>query len=101
MTTLNLEEFSMDVGSDDMMDEDPNEIEEGDLLDLYICCQCSLYCVASDVIPGVISSKYVDEFVRNKKENPAPGKSVEESVMSGWETVLTYVHFSGLFLSFY
>jgi ubiquitin carboxyl-terminal hydrolase 25/28 len=48
------------VEVDDNM-EKKTEDDEGKLLDLYVCCQCSFYCVASGVIPGVISRKYIDE----------------------------------------
>ncbi|EIW87195.1 cysteine proteinase [Coniophora puteana RWD-64-598 SS2] len=73
------------------MDEDPKPEEEGDLLDLYVCCQCSLYCVVSGVIPGVAASKYVDEYSRDRFSNPAVGKNPQESVIAGWETFLTIV----------
>ena len=45
------------------VDDDDNDVEvvekkagddEGKLLDLNVCCQCSFYCVASGIIPGVI-----------------------------------------------
>ena len=62
--------------------------EEGRLLDLFICCQCSLYCVASPVIPGVIPRRHLDEFVRDKRTNPAVGKTPEHSVIQGVETIL-------------
>jgi ubiquitin carboxyl-terminal hydrolase 25/28 len=94
MTTsvLNMDNLSMDVARDDKMDEDtPQDEDDGDLLDLWVCCQCSLYCVASDVIPGVIPLKPFEEFTRNRHDNPVIGKNGEESVVIGWETLLTYV----------
>lgn len=63
--------------------------EEGKLLDLYVCCQCSFYCVASGVIPGVIPRKHIDELVREKKGHPTLGKTGEFSVALALETVLT------------
>ncbi|KAF8665383.1 hypothetical protein AX16_000402 [Volvariella volvacea WC 439] len=69
--------------------EPPNEAEvEGRLLDLYVCCQCPFYCVASGIIPGVIPRKYFDEFVRDKRANPPPGKSGEVSVNTAIEAVI-------------
>ncbi|KAF8628269.1 hypothetical protein AX15_004037 [Amanita polypyramis BW_CC] len=68
--------------------EGAEEPEEGKLLDLYVCCQCSFYCVASGIIPGVIPRKHYDEFVRDKRENPPPGKTGEQAVVQAFETIL-------------
>lgn len=94
MTTsvLSMEDLSMDVAGEDNLDKDTSrDDDDGDLLDLWVCCQCSLYCVVSDVIPGVIPLKFSEEFTRNRLENPVIGKNGEESVVIGWETFLTYV----------
>ncbi|KAF8079191.1 hypothetical protein FPV67DRAFT_101469 [Lyophyllum atratum] len=72
------------------IDQDEVE-EEGELLDLYICCQCQFYCVASGVIPGVIPRKCFDEFVRDKKSNPLPGKSGEQAIALAMETLITVI----------
>jgi ubiquitin carboxyl-terminal hydrolase 25/28 len=69
-----------------------DEEDEGDLLDLYICCQCSMYCVASEVIPGVIPIKYVEEFTREKLNNPQPGRTGQMAVALGWDTFLKSVY---------
>ncbi|PPQ64283.1 hypothetical protein CVT26_002166 [Gymnopilus dilepis] len=69
---------------------DPTE-EEGILLDLYVCCQCSFYCVASGVISGVIPRKHIDELVRDKKGHPAVGKTGEQAVAMAFETFLTAI----------
>lgn len=66
-------------------------VEEGDLLDLYVCCQCSLYCLVSQVIPGVIPAKYMEELSKERYTNPMLNKTPVESVIAAWETVLTYV----------
>ena len=42
----------------------------GEPLDLYICCQCSLYCILSDVIPGVIPQRTLEALIKEKQENP-------------------------------
>ncbi|KAF8641193.1 hypothetical protein AX17_000828 [Amanita inopinata Kibby_2008] len=68
--------------------KDEEELTEGKLLDLYVCCQCSFYCVASGIIPGVIPRKYFDEFVRDRRENPPPGKNGEQAVVQAFETIL-------------
>ncbi|KAG6331493.1 hypothetical protein ID866_7598 [Astraeus odoratus] len=88
ITSLNLDAFSIDQISAGNLDEDVDE-EEGDLLDLYVCCQCSVYCIVSDVIPGVIPVKFMEEFVRERWDNPPPNRNREESVVSGLETFLT------------
>jgi ubiquitin carboxyl-terminal hydrolase 25/28 len=67
------------------------EAEEGKLLDLYVCCQCSFYCVASDLIPGVIPWKCLDRFIKDKRSNPPPGKSGEHAVVIAMETIMLYV----------
>ena len=59
------------------------------LLDLYLCCQCSTYCLVSDIIPGVIPLPLMDEFTREKLANPAPDKSPRATAVAAWETVLT------------
>lgn len=102
----------MTVGSDDLSSETleralANELESQketeavteakeeeqavNLLDLYLCCQCSLYVVCSDVIPGVIPVKYVEDFIAEKSVNPFVGKTAEQAVHQAWETTLTYV----------
>ena len=60
--------------------------DEGKLLDLYVCCQCSFYCVASGVIPGVIPRKYIDEVIRDKRSNPPVGKTGDQAVVSALDT---------------
>ena len=61
---------------------------EGDLLDLYVCCQCSLYCVVSDVIPGVIPQRTFEAFVKEKLDHPHLGKTAPASVAIALDTVL-------------
>ncbi|KAF9489022.1 cysteine proteinase [Pleurotus eryngii] len=65
--------------------------DDGELLDLYMCCQCSLYCVASSVIPGVIPRKFWEEFIKEKKNSPPPGKSPEASVANAWDTIVMVI----------
>ncbi|KAI9510784.1 hypothetical protein F5148DRAFT_509712 [Russula earlei] len=75
-------------------DEAPTYMDEegeGDLLDLYVCCQCSFYVIASGVIPGVIPVKLLDDLVKNKMENPPPGKSGELAALTTLETILTII----------
>lgn len=75
----------------DMADDEDSE-EEGRLLDLYMCCQCSFYCVASGVIPGIIPRKSFDEFIRDKRTNPQPGKTGEQAIVLAFETLIMYVN---------
>ena len=80
------------IKADDMDTLGDNEVEsaeeEGKLLDLYVCCQCSFYCVASGVIPGVIPRRHLEELVRDKKEHPAVGKSAEQCIAIAFDTFL-------------
>lgn len=64
------------------------KIEEGELLDLYICCQCSLYCTTLDLIPGVIPRNCLNTFIKDKRSNPPPGKSGEQAVVIALETIM-------------
>ncbi|KAI0352188.1 cysteine proteinase [Trametes cingulata] len=61
------------------------------LLDLYLCCQCSMYCLVSDVIPGVIPAALVDAFTRDKLSHPAVDKTPRATAVAGWETILTII----------
>jgi ubiquitin carboxyl-terminal hydrolase 25 len=70
------------------MDVDPED-GEGDPLDLYVCCQCSFYVIASGVIPGVIPVKLLEDLVKNKVENPPPDKTGELAALITLETILT------------
>lgn len=68
---------------------EPATEEEGKLLDLYVCCQCTLYCVASGVISGVVPKKYMDDLQRERKSHPGVGKSPEQTIALTVETILT------------
>lgn len=78
----------------DMLDE--GEEDEGKLLDLYICCQCSFYCVSSSLLSGVIPRKCFEEFVRDKRTNPTVGKTGEQAIFMAFETLSTSVTASKL-----
>ncbi|OCB86190.1 cysteine proteinase [Sanghuangporus baumii] len=67
------------------------ELETHNLLDLYVCCQCSFYVVVSDVIPGVIPIKTLDAFITEKQNNPPVGKSCQYSVHTAMETVMMVI----------
>jgi ubiquitin carboxyl-terminal hydrolase 25 len=67
------------------------EVPEPDLLDLYLCCQCSVYCLVSQVIPGVVPIRVLDDFVKDKLDHPQPGRTPEVAVVTGLETIITYV----------
>ena len=87
-TDLNINMIKAD-GMDTLGDNEVESAEEeGKLLDLYVCCQCSFYCVASGVIPGVIPRKRLEELIRDKKGHPVVGKSAEESIVLAFDTFL-------------
>lgn len=72
-----------------LMVTDLKEEEEAhNLLDLYLCCQCSLYVLASDVIPGVVPVKTVDALISEKEANPPPNVSKYDSVLNALETII-------------
>ena len=61
---------------------------KAELLDLYVCCQCSFYCVASGVIPGVIPQRHLEELIQDKKAHPGESTSAEESIALAFEIFL-------------
>lgn len=67
--------------------DDPHQ-SGGELLDLYVCCQCSLYCVVSEVIPGVIPHRTFEGFIKEKQENPHLGKTPVVSLAVALDTIL-------------
>lgn len=82
MDISNIKESSEIVDDDEITDE-------GKLLDLYVCCQCSFSVVASGVISGVIPRKNIDELIRDKRGHPTVGKTPEQSVVLALETLQT------------
>ena len=72
--------------------ENLDEDKQGHLFDLYLCCQCSVYCVVSEVIPGVIPKEYIEKFCNQKLNNPLPGRNGEITLAIAWGTFLKCVH---------
>ena len=51
-----------------------------------------VYCLVSkEVITGVIPTRRMEEFIKDKLENPTVGKTGPMALVSGWETIITYV----------
>ena len=75
------------LSTPNLVTDDPHE-SEGELLDLFVCCQCSLYCVVSDVIPGVIPQRIFEAFVTEKLDHPHVGKTSAASLALALDTVL-------------
>jgi hypothetical protein len=76
--------ISMTVDSRNQMNEDlPEGHVEGELTDLYVCCQCSIYCIVSGAMSGIIALKYAEDFVKYRYEYPFIGRQPNESVVSG------------------
>jgi ubiquitin carboxyl-terminal hydrolase 25/28 len=71
--------------------ENEDDLGDGTLLDLYMCCQCSFYCMASGIIPGVIPRNLMEELVRDRTENPPSGKTGAQAVADAIETIAMYV----------
>ncbi|PCH34498.1 cysteine proteinase [Wolfiporia cocos MD-104 SS10] len=69
----------------------PPFMRDDTLLDLYLCCQCSTYCLVSDVIPGVLPVDVVNRFTRERLENPSVGRTGKATALAGWETIVTIV----------
>lgn len=88
--TQDLELGKAKAQDDDKMEEDEIE-EEGQLLDLYVCCQCCFYCIGSPIIPGVIPKTLWNDLILQKKSNPPVGVAADEAVVLGIETIVVYV----------
>ncbi|KAL4250299.1 hypothetical protein ABKN59_003113 [Abortiporus biennis] len=87
---LDPSEVSQAMKDYSMQDEKDDE-PEGDLLDLYICCQCSTYCLVSEVIPGVIPPKFLEEVAKEKFAHPALDRTPKATVIAGLETISTII----------
>ncbi|KDQ18157.1 hypothetical protein BOTBODRAFT_52950 [Botryobasidium botryosum FD-172 SS1] len=62
------------------------------ILDLYVCCQCQTYILASsESLPGVVSRESLEALVRERESNPAVGKTKEASVYSAITTLLSII----------
>ncbi|EED80350.1 predicted protein [Postia placenta Mad-698-R] len=75
----------------DARDLNPPFMREDTLLDLYVCCQCSMYCLVSDIIPGVIPRQLVDEYTRDRLAHPPIERTPTASVLMGWETFISII----------
>ena len=78
---------SPSIGSLSLAIDDSHELER-ELLDLYVCCQCSLYCVVSGVIPGVIPQRTFEAFVKERLDHAPVGKTPSVSLAIALKTVL-------------
>ncbi|KAK7464469.1 ubiquitin-specific protease ubp2 [Stygiomarasmius scandens] len=75
-------------GSEEAESVDTKQEEEGMLLDLYMCCQCSFYCVASSTLSGVVPRDLWKEFLAEKLAHPAPNIDPKCSLYVAVETLL-------------
>lgn len=82
---MTLHEESASASAEPPADDEP----EGDLLDLYVCCQCSVYCLSSDVIPGVVPVKFLEELVKDKLSHPSLGRTPNATALTALETCVT------------
>ena len=62
--------------------------DEGVLLDLYVCCQCSVYVVCSHLIPGIVPARHFDELVQERAENPIPGQLGSDAAIIALDTTM-------------
>ena len=74
-------------GVEAMASEDRSD---GLLLDLYVCCQCSVFVMCSALIPGIIPSEHLNEFVRERAGNPMPGQTGHDSAILALDTTMKY-----------
>jgi ubiquitin carboxyl-terminal hydrolase 25/28 len=85
--------ISMTMDSRNQMNEDLPEGHVKDKLhDLYVCRQCSIYCIVSGAMSGILALKYAEDFAKYRYKHPFIGRQPDNSVVSGWETLIMYVH---------
>lgn len=84
-TELDINAINVDEVDTEVPDKEVGD-DEGKLLDLYVCCQCSFYCVASGIIPGVIPRRLIDEVIRDKRSNPPVDKTGDQAIASALDT---------------
>lgn len=63
---------------------------KGEWLDMYICCQCQVYVLASQTIPGVINKRDLNEWVKDRS-NPPVGQTTENAVVDAFATLIKAV----------
>lgn len=90
--------LSLEAPGDDRMDEDvaPETkqldalelSERGYMLDAYVCSLCSLYVVASPIIPAIIPLDVRNAVSDRLRRNPRVGLSPQLSIIKGWELVV-------------
>ncbi len=74
------------------------ELEEtGFALDLYVCCQCPMHCLASPPIPGVIDASIWATYTNDRKNNPRVGYSGEDTVVTSIAKIMGWVAVSYIF----
>jgi len=79
--------------TDDRMEGIEQTFPDGVIpLDLFVCCQCNVYVLVSDLIPGIISASDLDEFTRNRSAQPLPGQTGADAALIGLETIIKYVN---------
>lgn len=61
------------------------------LLDLYVCCQCTIYVLCSGLIPGVLSADQINALVRERSEHPMVGQTGSDAVIQACDTILKLV----------
>ena len=61
---------------------------EGILLSLYVCCQCSVYVMCSDLIPGIVPVRHLEDLVRERADNPMPGQSGSDAAIVALDTTI-------------
>lgn len=74
---------------------------EGILLHLYVCCQCSVYVLCSDLIPGIVPARHFDDLARERADNPMPGQSGSDAAIVALDTTMKYEKFALLYTTSY
>jgi ubiquitin carboxyl-terminal hydrolase 25 len=59
-------------------------------MDLFICCQCSFYCVGSPPISGVIPAKLWESYIKERGASPQPGANENQAVFQAVEGLSRY-----------
>ncbi|KAF8581701.1 cysteine proteinase [Ramaria rubella] len=74
--------------NDKMEGIEPTTQPEDVLLSMYVCCQCSVSVLCSDVIPGIVPARFLEELVQERAANPTPGQSGADAAIHALDTTI-------------
>lgn len=84
---------------DEGSSSDARKSDEGELLDLYMCCQCQQHLIVSaKTFPEVIPREVHKTFTTQRFRNPSENRNPYANVFVAWSIILQYVALISNFL---